>query len=112
MCRAERQTIGFASYGPSRDGDKDHVTVGELYAIHVLPEFWRKGCGRALWQRACKELRRAGFKEATVWVLEANARGRHFYHGEKFELDPSASKEARIGGVTLPEIRYRMQLRR
>ena len=88
------------------------MTVGELYAIHVLPEFWRKGCGRALWQRACKELRRAGFKEATVWVLEANARGRHFYHGEKFELDPSASKEARIGGVTLPEIRYRMQLRR
>ena len=112
VCRAERKTVGFASFGMTRDSDRDPASVGELYAIYVVPEFWGRGCGRALWQRARKDLLRAGFSEVTLWVLEANARAREFYQRQGFHRDPAASKEAHVSGVKLPEVRYSLRLRR
>jgi ribosomal protein S18 acetylase RimI-like enzyme len=110
VCRSEGQTVGFVSFGKTREGDTDQARVGELYSIHVLPAFWRRGCGRRLWERARKELKRVGFNEATLWVLEANVHAREFYQRQGFHLDPNASKEAHVGGVNLPEVRYSLRL--
>jgi len=74
VCRFERRTVGFAACGPNRDQDKDFSLVGELYAIYVLPDFWGRGCGHALWKRIEKEIASAKFEELNIWVLGANAR--------------------------------------
>ena len=106
VCRVDRRTVGFAAYGPTRDGDEDPAAVGEIYAIYVLPDYWRTGCGHLLWQRVAKELISARFREVTLWVIEANIRAREFYQREGFVIDPVAEKQAHVAGTKLPEVRY------
>jgi ribosomal protein S18 acetylase RimI-like enzyme len=63
--------VGFVSVGPSSDVEGE----GELYAIYVLPEAWGTGAGRGLMD-AGKELLRASYGDATLYVLEDNPRAR------------------------------------
>jgi GNAT superfamily N-acetyltransferase len=112
VCRSQRQTVGFAACGFTRDADKDPAVVGELYAIYVLPDFWGKGYGHALWRRVGRDLILAKFKEVNLWVLHGNARGRRFYEREGFQIDSAPIKEAHVGGVKLPEVRYWKRLTR
>jgi GNAT superfamily N-acetyltransferase len=71
VCRSQRQTVGFAACGSTRDADKDPAVVGELYAIYVLPGFWGRGYGHALWRRVGRELILAKFKEVNLWFSTA-----------------------------------------
>lgn len=48
----------------------------------------------------------AKFKEVNLWVLHGNARGRRFYEREGFQTDSAPVKEAHVGSVKLPEVRY------
>jgi GNAT superfamily N-acetyltransferase len=97
--------LGFASVGPSRD----EGGLGELYAIYVDPQEWSRGAGRALLERA--EERLAGtYAEATLWVLEGNARARRFYEAAGWEQDAGRQAVERLG-ATPPEVRYRKRLR-
>ena len=84
VCRPQRQTVGFAACGPTRDVDKDAALVGELYAIYVLPDFWGEGCGHAMCKRVERVLTSTKFIEANLWVLDGNARARQFYEREGF----------------------------
>lgn len=95
---------GFAATGPSRDGNG----TGELYAIYVDPGRWSSGAGRALLARAERELA-AGYAEATLWVLEANARARRFYERGGWTVDGATKTEERLG-VRAAEVRYRKRL--
>lgn len=106
VCRSGGQTVGFAACGPTRDQDKDASLVGKLYAIYVLPDFWGGGCGHALWKRVEKEIALAKFEELNVWVLDANTHARQFYEREGCRMDTNAGKDAHIGGIKLPEVRY------
>lgn len=106
VCEAQGEAVGFAACGPTRDSDKDPAIVGELYAIYVLPNHWGQGCGHLLEESVEQELVRSKFKEMTLWVLEANARGRCFYARKGLVVDPNASQEAAVGGVRLPQVRY------
>ncbi len=101
---AAARVVGFASIGPSRDED----AVGELYAIYVDPLEWSTGAGRALILRA-EELLRAGYREATLWVLEANPRARRFYESFGWTADGAEKSFERLG-VSAPELRYRKTL--
>lgn len=97
-------SVGFASFGPSRDEDAAPDT-GELYAIYLAPEAWGKGAGRALLVRAEHELLATGFRAATLWVLEGNDRARRFYEAGGWGPD-GRDQELTIGGVSLLELRY------
>jgi GNAT superfamily N-acetyltransferase len=70
--------VGFAFVCPSEDQDASPRT-GQLDAIYLEPSVWRRGIGRVLQARALEELANFGFTEATLWVLEENARARQFY---------------------------------
>lgn len=101
------EVVGFASAGPSRDDDGSEV--GELYAIYVDPTHWGSGAGRELAAWADDSLRREGFTEATLWVLDDNPRARRFYQAGGWRLDG----EIRVGthlGVETHEVRYRKDL--
>jgi hypothetical protein len=59
--------------------------------------------------RALEHAARIGAGEATVWVLDQNARARRFYEARGFRCD-DARKLIDLGGATLSEIRYRRSL--
>ena len=100
--------VGFAHISPSRD-DGAAPEVGEVTAIHVAPQLWRRGAGRVLLLSACASLRSAGFSAATLWVLQTNERARGFYEEMGWRLD-GATKVDDLGEVVLREVRYAVTL--
>ncbi len=73
---ADRKTVGFCTLStPSRDQDADDQTA-EVAATYVAPQCWSTGIGRALLTAALSKLREGGWREATLWVFDRNARAR------------------------------------
>jgi GNAT superfamily N-acetyltransferase len=107
---AEQDTValGFARISASRDPDASPET-GELMAIYLAPEAWGKGIGRELLGRAVDELRARGYRRATLWVLDTNARARRFYEAAGWRADGSVKEEPHLG-ATLREVRYAREL--
>jgi GNAT superfamily N-acetyltransferase len=99
---------GFLYLCPTRDEDADEET-GELGAIYLDPDYWGRGIGKRLMEKATEELKALGFKQATLWVLDTNERARSFYEGIGWRAD-GASKKEQAGPVTLNEVRYRTSL--
>ena len=105
---ADGQINGFVNIRRSRDPSAAE-SVGEVIAIYVEPRAWSSGAGRALMDAAVGALARQGFTEATLWVLEDNARARRFYEIAGWEPDgTSTTEEWRTALVT--EVRYRRSL--
>lgn len=109
LVAAERgRILGFCSSGPSRDEDADPWT-GEVRAIYVHPETWRRGVGRALWAAGTGALAGAGARVATLWVLEGNARAAAFYERQGARADGGV-KAVTLLGAARRELRYRAPL--
>ncbi|MEW1954039.1 GNAT family N-acetyltransferase [Terrabacter sp. NPDC080008] len=85
---------GFAGAGPSRD--EDAPTDWELYVVNLLPH--ARGTGVA--DRLLDEL--VGDRDATLWVVEDNARARAFYARRGFVDEGGRSEHPATG---TPEIR-------
>lgn len=125
---------GFVSVGPSRDrpgellpgrvdgayaGRDPHVNavpedpgpegVGEIWAIYLHPDSWRRGLGSVLHEAGVDALREQGFREATLWVLAGNRRAVGFYESHGWVAD-GATKVDERDGTTRPEVRYRCSL--
>lgn len=96
--------VGFVATGPGRDDDAI-ASAGEVYAIYVEPALIGSGLGRRLLARAVTGLRAQGFAQATLWVLEGNARARRFYEAAGWRAD-GASKSQRWEGCEPVEVRY------
>ncbi|HEY7224577.1 MAG TPA: GNAT family N-acetyltransferase [Micromonosporaceae bacterium] len=107
--RGTEGVVGFASLGPARDPDADPSATGEVMAIYLLPEHWRGGGGRVLMAEAVRRLSDAGFREATLWVLETNDRARRFYEAVGWSLDGQRRVDESYG-FALAEVRYRRSL--
>ena len=75
VARRGGRIVGFASAGPSRDVDAP--TEWELYVINLLRDVHGMGLADLLLDRVL-----AG-RDASLWVVEGNARARSFYahHG-------------------------------
>ena len=97
--------IGFCDLIPSRDKDAGQA-VGEIAAIYVLCEHWRKGAGRALCDCALSEARQRGYGVVTLWVLASNSGARRFYETMGFSLDGVTKTEKASDGSELHEIRF------
>ncbi|MDQ3938372.1 MAG: GNAT family N-acetyltransferase [Chloroflexota bacterium] len=110
LAEADRQIVGFASAGPSRD-DNASPSTAEVYAVYVLPDCWDRGVGRNLLAHAERDLREHGYDEATLWVLADYERARRFYEAAGWQTDGSV-KTDRIGERELMEVRYRRPLQR
>ncbi len=110
VAERHRAVAGFVHVRRSKDHDAG-PSVGEVAAIYLVPEAWSRGLGRALLDTAVVELGRNGFEAATLWVFRDNARARRFYERAGWASDGEA-KSIEIGGVSLAEVRYRIDLQR
>lgn len=100
------QIVGFASMCQYRESDADQ-TQGEISAIYLHPDYWRRGLGTKLCQSALLELKRMGFDEIFVWVVNDNNLARRFYESLGFELTQSCKTDDFADGVILQEVLYR-----
>jgi len=101
--------VGFAGFCPSRDDDADPLVVGEINTIYLLPSHWGAGVGRALMSRAITVLGEAGYREATLWVLDANERAQRFYRAGGWQHDGTVKREE-MDRIRLRELRFRRAL--
>lgn len=104
----EGPILGWISTGPSRDEDATPDS-GELWAMYLHPDHWRRGIGQALWKAGKASLVAAGFRSATLWVLTENERARRFYEANGFAPDPGQEKTFELYGEVIPEIRLRVR---
>ena len=78
------RTVGFAATGPPlRPADGADPSLGDLYALYLDPHVWGRGIGARLHAAALDGLRRCGFTDAGLWILDGNERALRFYtrHG-------------------------------
>jgi ribosomal protein S18 acetylase RimI-like enzyme len=106
---ADGEVCGAAWFGPSCDPDADPEQVGELAGIYLLAEAWGQGLGRSLMATATERLAAAGYAQATLWVLESNARARRFYRRAGWTEDGAVKQDDRLG-FPITEVRYRRRL--
>jgi ribosomal protein S18 acetylase RimI-like enzyme len=77
---------------------------GEIYALYLHPDHWRKGIGTMLLKHAARELKDRKHSTICLWVLDANARAKSFY--EKMGGQKLGNKMIEIGPSKLKEICY------
>ncbi len=112
----ESLVIGYTDFGPARPDDSpppgrraQQSPPAEIYAFYVDPSVWRRGAGTLLMAGAIEDLRRMGYREAVLWVLEANARARAFYESTGWQGDSGRQIFSRRGEEAW-EVRYRRAL--
>ena len=103
---AEGGLAGLVVYGANRDAEPS-PGAGEIRAMFVHPDHWRRGVGRSLVEVACVDLERMGYSAVTLWSLRDNDRATGFYKGLGFERDGAAQTRPALGA---PEVRYAKSL--
>lgn len=103
LCVDDGEIVGTSSFCRSRF--EAYPDWGEIVSIYLLPGHIGKGCGKALISAAITELRKLGYANIFLWVLEENARARRFYEHFVFEQTDAFLKDT-IGGKELREIQY------
>jgi RimJ/RimL family protein N-acetyltransferase len=105
LCEQDGRVAGFATYSPSRDEGDDKNVIAELCALYVHPEFWNRGCGRALTHAVIDRVREGAWRHLIVWCLTDNHPARRFYERVGFFLD-GKNKTATIAGEPFAEVRF------
>ena len=95
--------IGTSGYCSSRFSEFEGF--GEIVSIYFLPEYIGKGYGTQLLNYVIEELRKAGYKDVFLWVLEENIRAGRFYEKAGF-IKTEKYLDDDIGGKALREIAY------
>lgn len=102
----EGELIGFVGYDRSRD-PKTKPTVGEVWALHVLPEHQGRGVGLALWDAAREGLEEEGCTQVTAWVQLRNERALRFFELAGFKREMTTLRTALVGVERLEEVRLK-----
>ena len=76
----------------------DPAYTGELWGIHILERYQRRGIGRALVRAVARWLATQGMHSMFVWFLQ-DAAARHFY--EALGGQHLQTKQIEIGGAVL-----------
>lgn len=104
MVAVDGETVcGFATTGPAEG-------AGELMALHVDPDQWRRGIGRMLIGAARERLVQQGYETAVLMLLEGNVRADAFYRADGWTPDGFARTD-KVWGAVVNELRYRRSLK-
>ena len=99
--------VGFAVLRRSEDDGAD-ATTGELDLIYTSPSV-RTRRWTGLDDVGARPARSDGYREATLWTDEPNARPRRFYEMVGWRLDGARRTKTALG-TTVTEARYRITL--
>ena len=100
------ELAGLVIYGANRDVEPA-PGAGEIRALFVHPDHWRRGVGRELMEVACADLEQLGYSAATLWSLRDNDRANAFYERLGFDRDGATQTRPQLGG---PEVRFARSL--
>jgi GNAT superfamily N-acetyltransferase len=103
----ESRVRGWITFGASRDLGAP-PSVGEIWALNVHPDAWRRGIGRELVGYAIDRLATESFSEVMLWTFRDTPRSHAFYEALGFRADGAMQSRHASGGAT--EVRYRMGL--
>ena len=98
------KVVGTVTFGKGRED----ASLAEIQSIYVLPDFWDKGKGSALFRAVVERAKAQGYPGLYVWTLEGNLRAKAFYE----HMGMTATGETRefeIAGSYLPEVQYLMK---
>lgn len=108
VAEIDSRVVGFSFTQPTEDDDLNPLEIAELVGLYLAPEHFGAGIGKPLLDRAVAGMRSQGFLQATLWVLEENARAIRFYRREGWRPDGSRSACFRVMGA--PALRFRFPL--
>lgn len=110
LAETDGKVVGFVDIGRTKTPPPGSSPIrpshsGEIYALYLHPDYWRKGIGTLLMKHAARELKDRKHSTICLWVLDANARGKSFYEqmggqklgGKMIEIGPSTLKEVCYG---------------
>ncbi|OYN85271.1 GNAT family N-acetyltransferase [Parenemella sanctibonifatiensis] len=100
--------VGVCHVRPSRDEDATADTA-EIVAIYVNSGLWGTGEGHALHTEAIARMRKMGYTEVTLWVLDGNRLASKFYDRHQWAEDEDTRAFEREG-FELVEKRRRLAL--
>ena len=103
VCVEDGGYIGTSTFCGDRSGR--YPGWGEIVSIYLLPEHMGKGLGRMLMESVLAEMRKQGYADVYLWVLEDNLPARGFYENLGF-VDSGESMTENIGGKELHVLRY------
>ncbi|CRK62009.1 GCN5-related N-acetyltransferase [Alloactinosynnema sp. L-07] len=107
----EGAIVGFAATGPPLvPADSADPTLGDLYALYLAPEVWRRGIGTQLHTAALDRLRSCGFTHAGLWILDTNERALRFYIRQGWTDTGRSQLDEGPGGNELRERRLHHDL--
>ncbi len=98
------QLAGMLYVGKSQDHDLSDDT-GEITRFYVGNDFQGKGGGGLLLVHALGQIKSAGYKRATLWVLEENLKARGFYERYGFEPD-GGKRDLKWRDLVTKDVRY------
>lgn len=80
-----------------------------LSRLYVLPAWWGRGVGRALYDTAMGHIAALGSRRATLWVLEGNATAREWY--ERLGWTPTGARKPVYAPGRVDDVEYAVDLR-
>jgi ribosomal protein S18 acetylase RimI-like enzyme len=110
VAEMNQEVVGFYDLIPSRDTHSNSKGIGEIAAIYVHSEFWRKGVGKELCRHSIQEARLLNYAAVTLWVLSSNIAARNFYEAMGFCLDGATKVDRSFHNYELHEVRYRISV--
>ncbi|MGD8175313.1 N-acetyltransferase family protein [Marinimicrobium sp. ARAG 43.8] len=99
-----RQVVAFSIVGKPRY-EAAGKTI-ELWALNVLPEYWRMGIGSRLVERAITYALDAGFESIELWCIKGNTPAQEAYKKLGFTESGQERSSSQLTGNTLHELHY------
>jgi len=104
VAEAQREVVAFSIVGKPRY--KTMAGAIELWALNVLPEYWRVGIGSSLVERAISDTSVAGFGQIELWCIDGNAPAQKAYEKHGFSQSGQIRASSQLTGHMLRELHY------
>jgi ribosomal protein S18 acetylase RimI-like enzyme len=100
----EHQALGFVGFRMHTDGTQ----IAEINAFYLNKSSLQQNIGPLLCNAALSEIKKNGYQEAAIWVLEENNQMKSFYESLGFQPTPIVKNSDE--GNTAKEIEYRISV--
>jgi RimJ/RimL family protein N-acetyltransferase len=104
VAEEQGEVVAFSIVGKPRY--KTTAGTAELWALNVLPEYWRLGIGSSLVERAVSHSSFAGLGKIELWCIEGNLPAQKAYAKLGFSQSGQSRASSQLTGHTLHELHY------